>query len=212
MTHEEFQKTVESIPATQLVEMAEKAVSKLCKTGAKSFTMSIPPKTDDTDIILTEIIRRFKEKKNTGFHKKRILLVWQGYNETTTGNFVDIPERTVVYLDTKPIWAQLEKDIEAYKNRIRVLETLNNNYREKLGIENLAMDLDLISPIVENHLISEIFEPTVNLRFQEREVIVGKDNVQERKILQQLYKGSAGTYDWRDVEVVAEPTEKFRKY
>ena len=67
---------------------------------------------------------------------KEILLVWQGHNEKSTGTFVDIEEKTVIYLDTEPIWAKMEKDIEAYKNRIRVLENLNTKYREKLGLLN----------------------------------------------------------------------------
>lgn len=75
---------------------------------------------------------------------KEILLVWQGYHEKTTGKFVDIEERTVVYLDTQPIWAKMEKDIDAYKNRIRVLENLNFKYREKLGLSNIAIDFNEI--------------------------------------------------------------------
>jgi hypothetical protein len=72
---------------------------------------------------------------------KEILLAWKGYSEKSTGTFVDIEERTVVYLDTEPIWAKMEKDIEAYKNRIRVLEKLNSNYREKLGLSNEPIDI-----------------------------------------------------------------------
>jgi len=71
---------------------------------------------------------------------KEILLAWQGYSEKSTGNFVDIEERTVVYLDTQPLWAKMEKDIEAYKNRIKVLENLNFKYREELGKSNEPID------------------------------------------------------------------------
>ena len=71
---------------------------------------------------------------------KEILLAWQGYSEKSTGTFVDIEERTVVYLDTQPLWAKMEKDIEAYKNRIRVLENLNFKYREELGKSNEPID------------------------------------------------------------------------
>jgi len=40
------------------------------------------------------------------------------------------------------------KDIESYKNRIRVLESLNFKYREKLGLSNESIDtLGLISPL-----------------------------------------------------------------
>jgi hypothetical protein len=50
---------MEVIPDQQLAEMAQSALSKLCSTGGRSFTMSVPPKLDDTDIILSEVIRRF---------------------------------------------------------------------------------------------------------------------------------------------------------
>lgn len=72
--------------------------------------------------------------------RKEFLLAWRGYNEKSTGTFVDTNERTVVYLDTEPLWAKMEKDIESYKNRIRVLEKLNFNYREKLGLLNEPID------------------------------------------------------------------------
>lgn len=62
MTHEEFQEQVKNITDQELIQKADDAVSKLCKTGAKSFTMTVPPRIDDTDIILSEIIHRFKTK------------------------------------------------------------------------------------------------------------------------------------------------------
>lgn len=87
---------------------------------------------------------------------KEILLVWKGYNEKSIGTFVDIDERTVVYLDAEPIWAKMEKDIEAYKNRIKVLQNLNTKYREKLGISNEPIDaLGLISPLEDSSSKSE---------------------------------------------------------
>lgn len=79
---------------------------------------------------------------------KEILIVWQGYNEETSGTIVENDDMIVVYCETKPIWAQLQKDIETYKNRIRVLQNLNEKYREKLGISNEPIDtLGLISPL-----------------------------------------------------------------
>jgi len=81
-----------------------------------------------------------KNLKTNKIMSKEILLAWQGYSEKSTGTFVDIEERTVIYLDTKPLWAKMEKDIETYKNRIRVLENLNKKYREELGKSNEPID------------------------------------------------------------------------
>lgn len=60
MTHEKFQEKVKSIPDLELAEMAHKALSELCSTGGRSFTMTVPPRVDDTDIILSEVIKRFE--------------------------------------------------------------------------------------------------------------------------------------------------------
>lgn len=79
---------------------------------------------------------------------KEILLVWQGTNEKSSGTVTEIDDMIVVYLDNKSKWEQMEKDIEAYKNRIKVLQNLNIKYREKLGISNEPIDgLGLISPL-----------------------------------------------------------------
>ena len=46
---------------------------------------------------------------------------------------------------------EMEKDIEAYKNRIKVLKNLNEKYREKLGISNEPIDaLGLISTLEDS--------------------------------------------------------------
>ena len=60
MTPEEFQEKAKAIPDQELVEMAQKALSKLCSTGGQSFTMTVPPRVDDADIILSEVIKRFE--------------------------------------------------------------------------------------------------------------------------------------------------------
>jgi cell shape-determining protein MreC len=56
----------------------------------------------------------------------------------------------------KSKWEQMEKDIKAYKNRIKVLQNLNEKYREKLGISNEPIDaLGLISPLEDSSLKAE---------------------------------------------------------
>jgi len=42
---------------------------------------------------------------------------------------------------------QLLKDYEALKNQNRVLRNLNIKYREKLGLSNEPMNLDLLTPL-----------------------------------------------------------------
>lgn len=60
MTQEEFKKSIEAIPDRQLAEMAHSALSKLCSSGGQSFTMTVPPRIDDTDMLFSEVIKRFE--------------------------------------------------------------------------------------------------------------------------------------------------------
>lgn len=71
-------------------------------------------------------------------------------------NTTAYPESRSVHSALKQVWNECEqesnKDIEAYKNRIKVLQNLNTRYREKLGISNEPVDaLGLISPLEENN-------------------------------------------------------------
>lgn len=65
MNYEELNKKLESIPDQELHDMASVWLQKICKDG-KLFTMSVPVRFDDTDIILGEVIKRFREAK--GLH------------------------------------------------------------------------------------------------------------------------------------------------
>jgi cobalamin biosynthesis protein CbiG len=48
----------------ELCELVDKELSKLCKTYGKSFTMSIPPRITDTDMLIGQMLKRFKELSN----------------------------------------------------------------------------------------------------------------------------------------------------
>jgi hypothetical protein len=60
MTHEEFRKQLKEVPNLELAEKAQSVLSKLCSTGGRSFIMTVPPRLDDTDIVLSELISRFE--------------------------------------------------------------------------------------------------------------------------------------------------------
>lgn len=62
MNQEEFEKKLDDMPDFVLSELAQHELSKLCKNGASSFIMSIPPRITDTDILFAELIKRFKIK------------------------------------------------------------------------------------------------------------------------------------------------------
>lgn len=102
---------------------------------------------------------------------KEILLVWQGTNEQSSGTITETDDLIVVYLDNKSKWEQMEKDIEAYKNRIKVLQNLNTKYREKLGISNEPIDaLGLISPLEDVNKekeVAQILDPSYFMQLGE---------------------------------------------
>jgi len=64
MNREEiFRDKQKNMSDEDLIELAHSEISKLCKTGGRSITMSIPPMVTDTDMVLCEIVRRFKKLK-----------------------------------------------------------------------------------------------------------------------------------------------------
>jgi hypothetical protein len=60
MTTEQFAITQEEMTDSDLIQLADKQVSQLARTGGKSHTMTVPPRIDDTDMIFSELIKRFE--------------------------------------------------------------------------------------------------------------------------------------------------------
>ena len=52
--------------------------------------------------------------------------------------------------------------------------------------------------------VGEIFAPTMELRFVEREVPVGDNVSKVVRILQQKHRGSLGGVSWEDIQLVKE--------
>jgi len=62
MTKDEiFYKKQREMSDQKLIELVDEAITKMCKTGGNSFTMTVPVQVDDTDMILSEMVRRFKK-------------------------------------------------------------------------------------------------------------------------------------------------------
>lgn len=60
MKTEEFNKKRAEMSNEELIQRAEKEVSELAKSYGRSHRMCIPPMITDTDMILSEVIERFK--------------------------------------------------------------------------------------------------------------------------------------------------------
>ena len=61
MTQEHFETKQAEVSDTELINTIETKLSKLCKTGGRSLSMSIPPQVSDIDMAICELIRRYKQ-------------------------------------------------------------------------------------------------------------------------------------------------------
>jgi len=61
MTTEQFEIKQSLMPTQELIDKIESNLSKLCKTGGKSLSMSVPPSVNDFDMLVCELIKRVKQ-------------------------------------------------------------------------------------------------------------------------------------------------------
>ena len=59
---DKFQQKQAKMSDNELIKLAEKEVSELARTYGQSHKMCIPPMVTDTDMLLSELIRRFKSR------------------------------------------------------------------------------------------------------------------------------------------------------
>ena len=56
----QFEAKQAAMPDAELIERCEKVIHDVCETGGKKWTMCVPPQVNDSDMLLCELIRRFK--------------------------------------------------------------------------------------------------------------------------------------------------------
>ena len=64
MTTEQFIEKQRKMSNEDLIEQCNNQIRQLAKTGGRSHTMSVPPRVEDTDMILSETVRRFERLLN----------------------------------------------------------------------------------------------------------------------------------------------------
>lgn len=62
MTVEQFNKKQSEMSDKELLEKTTELLSKLCKTGGKSLLMSVPQNVNDFDMLVCELMKRYKNK------------------------------------------------------------------------------------------------------------------------------------------------------
>ena len=66
ITKEQFKQKQAEMTDKELHDLVRTELSKLCKTGGKSLTMCVPPIFTDTDMLISELLNRFKRLTNCG--------------------------------------------------------------------------------------------------------------------------------------------------
>ena len=64
ITKEQFKQKQAEMTDKELHDLVRTELSKLCKTGGKSLTMCVPPMVTDTDMLISELLNRFKRLTN----------------------------------------------------------------------------------------------------------------------------------------------------
>lgn len=79
MTVEKLKAKQESMSNEALIGFAEEQVSVLAKTGGKSHRMCVPPKITDTDMLFSELIKRFKKANESGLKTQELIHAQDDY-------------------------------------------------------------------------------------------------------------------------------------
>lgn len=64
MTVEQLKEKQAQMSDVDLILNVERQITELARTGGRSLTMCVPPEITDTDMILSELVRRFKLKSS----------------------------------------------------------------------------------------------------------------------------------------------------
>jgi hypothetical protein len=60
MTEQGLKELQESMSDQELITEVERQISELARTGGRSHKMCVPPMPTDTDMILSELVKRYK--------------------------------------------------------------------------------------------------------------------------------------------------------
>ena len=60
MTEKELREKQEAMSNETLIGLVQMTITDLAKTGGRSHRMTVPPQIEDTDMLLSEMVKRFK--------------------------------------------------------------------------------------------------------------------------------------------------------
>lgn len=63
MNFGKFNKEMKAISDSDLINSCDRIISDLCKTGGSSWRLQVPPSINDPDILLSELVERFKSQQ-----------------------------------------------------------------------------------------------------------------------------------------------------
>lgn len=84
MTSEELKELQSKMPNDILIEKVEHQISELAMTGGRSHVMCVPPEITDTDMLLSEMVRRFiqleAERKEMIEENLKLKTFWEWFS------------------------------------------------------------------------------------------------------------------------------------
>ncbi len=118
-----FKKKQAKMPDKELHNLVQSELSRLCETGGKSLTMCMPPMMKDTDMLIGELLNRFKNLTNIDNKMEKEL--------NYLSEKIEEKEQEIVYFeikilksenkDLKGIWAECVKGL---KVELEILNTI----------------------------------------------------------------------------------------
>ena len=64
MTEQELKEEQKAMEDKTLITLVEMTITDLAETGGRSHRMTVPPQIDDTDMLLSELVERYKNALN----------------------------------------------------------------------------------------------------------------------------------------------------
>ncbi len=87
---DDIQARIDELSNQELIDKCRKQLSELCRTGGKSFNMTIPPMIDDTDVLFDELANRLEKSHELAIKEmeKKIILSAHSLSKTIrTGDY-----------------------------------------------------------------------------------------------------------------------------
>ena len=132
-----------AMPDEELIAFAEKQVSELARTRGRSHRMCVPPMITDTDMLLSELIRRFeaicsKEDVTNEDLREPIENALYATNRFNTGDCTELAKGILEYIKDAGFKIVRDSNIPSSKEEAEKEECLHPDKTTRFGIRQCA--------------------------------------------------------------------------